>query len=96
MEADPAHPFSVQELAAVAEVSVRSLQAAFRRHTGTTPLAYLRDLRLARAHEDLRRAGPGRATVAMVAHRWGFTHLSRFAAEYRKRYGVPPSTTLRT
>jgi transcriptional regulator GlxA family with amidase domain len=95
MEADPAHPFSVRELAGAAGVSVRTLQAAFHRHTGVTPLEYLRDLRLARAHEDLRRAGPALATVALVAHRWGFTHLGRFAAVYRGRYGVSPSATLR-
>jgi AraC-like DNA-binding protein len=95
MAADPAHSFNVRELASAADVSVRALQAAFHRHTGVTPMAYLRDLRLAGAHDDLCRADPARETVAGVAHRWGFTHLSRFAAGYRQRYGVPPSVTLR-
>jgi len=47
-------------------------------------------------HEDL--TGGDRAhrpTVAEVAYRWGFTHLGRFAHDYRARYGEAPSTTLR-
>jgi AraC-like DNA-binding protein len=95
MQADPGHPWGVVELARLAEVSVRSLQAIFHRHTGLTPMAYLRELRLAHAHEELRRARPDRTTVAEVAHRWGFGHLGRFAAAYRERYGVSPSATLR-
>jgi AraC-like DNA-binding protein len=34
-------------------------------------------------------------SVAEVAARWGFSHLGRFAAAYRKRYGESPSHTLR-
>jgi AraC-like DNA-binding protein len=95
MLTDPAHPFNVVELARLAEVSVRSLQAIFHRHTGLTPMAYLRELRLANVHEELRQARPDQTTVAAVAHRWGFGHLGRFAAAYRERYGVSPSVTLR-
>jgi AraC-like DNA-binding protein len=95
LRADPAHPFTVADLARLAGVSVRALQSIFHRHTGLTPMAYLRELRLDRAHEELCRADPGRATVAMIAHRWGFSHLGRFAAAYRERYGVSPSATLR-
>jgi AraC-like DNA-binding protein len=95
MRADPARPFTVVELAGLAGVSVRALQSIFHRHTGLGPMAYLRELRLDRVHEELRRADPGHTTVAMVAHRWGFSHLGRFAAAYRERYGVPPSATLR-
>jgi AraC-like DNA-binding protein len=96
MQADPAHPYSIAELARIAGVSVRTLQDGFRRHVQITPMAYLRDLRLARIHDDLRRAEPGRTTIADVAQRWGFTHLGRFAAAYRHRYGRHPSTTLHT
>jgi AraC-like DNA-binding protein len=95
MEADPTYPFSVAELAGLAGVSVRALQAIFRRHVGSAPMACLRELRLTRAHEELCRARPGVTTVALVANRWGFSHLGRFAAAYRERYGVSPSVTLR-
>jgi transcriptional regulator GlxA family with amidase domain len=96
MEQDPARPFTVDELAGAAGVSVRSLQQAFRRHTGRTPTEYLRNLRLTGVHGDLIEADPQVATVADVAQRWGLTHLGRFAAAYRARFGVNPSTTLQS
>ena len=39
---------------------------------------------------------PAVATVAMIANRWGFTHLGRFSTDYRAAYGTSPSRTLRT
>ncbi|WP_308405175.1 helix-turn-helix transcriptional regulator [Streptomyces sp. B93] len=88
-------PLTVAEIAAAAHVTVRALQYAFRRHLGTTPLAYLRRTRLAHAHRDLQAADPlGGATVADIAARWGFAHPGRFAALYRDAYGTSPSHTL--
>ena len=95
IQAGPEHPFTAEELARSAGVGVRTLQAGFRRYVGTSPMAYLRDVRLARAHADLLAGDPGRTTVAAVAHRWGFAHVSRFAGAYRARYHVTPSRTLR-
>jgi len=92
---EPERPFTVADLAAIAGMSVRSLQEGFRRHLGRTPMAYLQQQRLLRAHETLREADPTGTTVAAVAHRWGFAHLGRFASAYRKRFGEPPSETLR-
>jgi AraC-like DNA-binding protein len=94
MEAEPDRPFTAASLAAISGASVRTLQEGFRRHVGVPPMVYLRRLRLARAHADLRAADPGRETVASVAHRWGFAHLGRFAAAYRAEYGRPPADTL--
>jgi len=92
---EPERPFSVADLAAIAGMSVRSLQEGFRRHLGCTPMAYVQQVRLLRAHESLRLADPLRTTVAATAHRWGFAHLGRFASAYRERFGEPPSETLR-
>jgi AraC-like DNA-binding protein len=94
MEADPAATFSMTDLARATNVSARTLQAAFRQHTGMSPMAYLRQLRLTRVHEDLLTADPRHHTVAGIAHRHGFPHLGRFAATYRARYGFNPSTAL--
>ncbi|BCB90349.1 AraC family transcriptional regulator [Phytohabitans suffuscus] len=94
MEADPGRPITVHDLAREAGVGVRSLQEGFHRHVGVSPMTYLRRLRLARAHEELRVASRGQATVASVASRWGFVHLGRFAAAYRRAYGVSPAQTL--
>jgi AraC-like DNA-binding protein len=40
-------------------------------------------------------ANPGRGdSVTSIAARWGFYSPSRFAAQYRKAYGVTPRHTL--
>lgn len=89
-------PLTVAGIAAAVHVTIRALQYAFRRHLDTTPLAYLRRVRLARAHQDLLAADPtGDTTVTAIAARWGFGHPGRFAALYREAYGTSPSHTLR-
>lgn len=96
MRARISEPLTVAELARSMGVSVRVLQSGFRRHLGTTPSSYLRDLRLERAHEDLLAASPlDGTTVTDVCMRWGFAHRGRFSASYRRRYGVSPGETLR-
>jgi AraC-like DNA-binding protein len=91
----PERPYTVGRLADLAGVSARCLQQRFREHFGVSPMAYLRDVRLTRAHHDLRQAAPTPGAVGEVAYRWGFLHLSRFAMMYQARYGVTPSHTLR-
>ncbi|MFI6309485.1 helix-turn-helix domain-containing protein [Nocardia fusca] len=87
---------TVAAVAAAAFVTPRALQLAFRRHLGTTPLRYLRRLRLAGAHEQLLAAAPGDGqTVASIARAWGFAHPGRFAATYHRCYGHTPSEILR-
>ncbi|MGQ5265259.1 AraC family transcriptional regulator [Micromonospora sp. ZYX-F-536] len=90
-------PITVEQVAAAAGVHARTLQLAFRRHRDTTPMQYVRQVRLERAHRDLQAADPGTGvTVTMIAKRWGFTHLGRFGTDYRAAYGSSPSHTLRT
>ncbi len=85
---------TVGDVARAANLSVRALEAGFQRHLGTTPMAHMRRVRLARAHDELARAEPGTTTVTAVAQRWGFAHYGRFTAEYRLRYGCSPRQTL--
>ncbi|ROR83562.1 Helix-turn-helix domain-containing protein [Plantibacter flavus] len=94
MIANAHRPMGTDEIAAAAGISLRSLQAAFRREYGVTATDYLRSIRLDRVRQELRDAEPGLATVAEVARRWGFTHLGRFAASYTTRFGEYPSVTL--
>jgi AraC-like DNA-binding protein len=89
-----AEPLDVVAIADAARVSVRGLQAGFQRHLGVTPMQHLRLRRLAAARQDLLDADPAEVTVATVARRWGFAHLSRFARLYRATYGENPSQTL--
>jgi AraC-like DNA-binding protein len=96
VEEHAGEPIDVGDIAAAAGIGARGLQHAFRRHRDTTPRAFLVGVRLERAHRELRDGDPTRGdTVAAVARRWGFTHLGRFTAAYRARYGCTPSETLR-
>jgi AraC-like DNA-binding protein len=87
-------PICVEELAAVSNVSVRSLQQGFKQFKMTTPMSYLQGLRLDAAHTELLKS-ESRQTVSAIAMRWGFVHLGRFSAEYARRFGEMPSETLR-
>ncbi|MEU6844140.1 AraC family transcriptional regulator [Streptomyces sp. NPDC046716] len=92
----PAEPYDAARLAAVAQVSLRTLQEAFSRHVGMSPMAYVTEVRLQRVRMQLRTSPPGTATVTDVAYQWGFAHLGRFAQRYRARFGETPSQTLRS
>jgi len=87
-------PITVAEIAEAAHVGIRSLQYAFRRYLDTTPLTYLRAVRLAHAHHELITADPTVTTVTQIAARWGFASPGRFAGMYRAAYGRPPSKSL--
>jgi AraC-like DNA-binding protein len=96
IEANPDLDIGTVDIARAAHVTTRAIQLAFRRHLDTTPLAYLRRVRLERAHDELKRATPDDGvTVTAVASRWGFASPSRFSAYYHQAYGVLPSRTLR-
>ena len=88
-------PLTASSLAARCHVSVRSLQQGFRRYLGASPMAYVREVRLRRAHQSLLESDPSTTSVASVAHRWGFSNLGRFAAAHTARYDEPPAATLR-
>ena len=95
MEEEAHLALTVSSIAARCHVSVRSLQQGFRRYMGASPMAYLRQIRLHRAHQSLLESDPSVTSVASVAYDWGFTNLGRFAAAHAARYGEPPGVTLR-
>lgn len=90
----PEHTWTVATLAAEVAVSVRTLQVGFARSVGQTPMRYLRQVRLQRVHDELAQTEPGATTITQTANRWGFTHLGRFANDYRKTFGELPSAFL--
>lgn len=86
------------DVATVAEavgVSARSLHYAFQTSRGYSPMSYLLQCRLGRAHHALLSSDPHDTSVAHVATDCGFSHLSKFAAAYRRHYGELPSQTLK-
>lgn len=93
IDANLDEPIGFTDIAAAAGIPGRTLSQHFRRFRDTTPMHYLRDARLDKVHEALRRAEP-EENVISIASRWGFLHMGRFAAVYRKRFGEAPSETL--
>jgi AraC family ethanolamine operon transcriptional activator len=95
IEASERTAFSVVDLCRQAGVSRRTLEYAFRERFGLTPKAYMLARRLDGVRSELRSA-PGGQPITRIANRWGFEHLSRFAALYRRQFGELPSQTIRT
>lgn len=87
-------PLTIGDLVAVSGVSVRALFDGFRRFRDTSPLAYLRAVRLAKVRQQLLQAGQDKS-VTTIASQWGFCQLGRFAAQYKATFGESPSETLR-
>lgn len=86
-------PITVEQLAAVSQISIRSLYLSFQRMRGYTPKAFVKTVRLRKAREQLLGGGePG--TVSAVALRCGFQNLGHFARDYRMAFGETPSQTL--
>jgi AraC-like DNA-binding protein len=94
MEERPSEPWTVVRLAQEVHVSVRALQYGFQRDFHMPPTAYLKRVRLRRAHQALLASYPETTTVTAVARDCGFLHMSRFAAAYREAFGELPSETL--
>ena len=86
--------FSIAALVSHCSVPERTLQKHFRAFLGISPLDYWRRLRLAAARNELLRCADD-ASVTEIATRFGFSHLGRFAQQYRRRFGKSPSSTLR-
>lgn len=95
MEAHADDELTAQNVADAVGVSLRALQNGFQKSLQTTPMKFLRDVRLTRARRDLLSSDPAVIGVAEIAYRWGFTHLGRFAGQYREMFGESPSTALR-
>jgi len=88
------HTIDLDDLAGVADIGARALQMGFRRFRNTTPMAYLRAVRLELARTELARAKRSGGSVASVAYPCGFGHLGGFAADDKARFNESPSQTL--
>ncbi len=86
---------NVPELCEQLHVSRRTLQYCFQDVLNMAPATYLRAIRLNGARRDLSNAARESRSVQDVAAAWGFWHLSQFATDYRKMFGMRPSETLR-
>jgi AraC-like DNA-binding protein len=94
MHANLTAPITVADIAEASSIAGRTLFQYFRDFRGTSPMRYLREARFEKVRDTLARAQVDEG-VAEVARRCGFSHLGRFAGEYRSRFGESPSETLR-
>ena len=93
MRAHLVEDISIMDLLKASACSRNTLFAAFRNLRGYTPMAFLKEQRLLRAHRKLINA-PKKGSVSYIATACGFNDLSRFARFYRNRFGEYPSETL--
>ncbi|MGY8661426.1 AraC family transcriptional regulator [Bradyrhizobium sp. UFLA05-109] len=87
-------PMTMTDIARAVGVSSRTLRLGFRKHYEISPAYYLRRVRLEAVHAELS-SPENMLPVSEVALKWGFTHMGRFAAQYRREYGTCPSETAR-
>lgn len=83
-----ADPPSLPELARCAGLNEAKLKAGFRRLFGCPVYVYLRSFRM---EEALRLLRARRHGVTEVALRVGYANPSKFAAAFRKQFGMAPS-----
>jgi AraC family ethanolamine operon transcriptional activator len=95
VRAHPDEPPTVADLCALLGVSRRTLQYCFQEVLDLNPVRFLRVMRLNGVRRDLREAAARGETIGDIAARWGFWHLSHFAADYREMFGELPSETLK-
>ena len=60
-----------------------------RQQTGVSPSVYIRQKRLAQAHEWIKET---EETLTLIAQAVGFQHLSYFSRCFRQEYGYTPSS----
>lgn len=85
---------TIGDLCTALRISRRTLNHAFIRVLGITPVTYIRNLRLQQIRAELQFQPFQVTTIADVAAKWGFWHMSLFSRYYRELFGECPSDTL--
>jgi len=87
MHNDPAHPWTVPELAALSGLSRAAFARAFQQTLQQAPVQYLTEWRMTLARDHLRF---GDLTLTQIAQRTGYASPYAFAAAFRRHHGEPP------
>ncbi len=86
---------SLDQMAAVARTSHRTLFNLFEKNSSDTPKNYVRKRKLEHIHRLLSDPSREVRSITEIALDYGFFHLGRFADSYRSLFGELPSDTLR-
>lgn len=81
-------PLSLDDLARATGLSKFHFARAWRADTGMTPMQYLRNRRLSRAHDLLAQTNRGITDIAIAC---GFSDHSHFTSSFRAAFGTSPS-----
>ncbi|WP_025052413.1 AraC family transcriptional regulator [Sulfitobacter noctilucae] len=89
-------PISMQDLVEISGVSARSIYNGFKTYRASTPMLYLKSVRLDIARAELSKGyRHGANSVTEAAMKAGYTNMSQFSRDYRIRFRESPSETLR-
>ena len=84
----PAHPWTLEELAHVANTSRSVLAERFQKLMGASPMQYLTQWRMLLAANLLCRSN---AALARIAEDVGYRTDTAFSRAFRREYGAPPA-----
>ena len=90
----PRKSAALKVFCAETDVSERTLQRAFLDHYGVSAKSFAQAYHLNNAYKILLRSDPSTTSIAEIAGRIGFSHMSQFAKDYRRHFGELPSATL--
>ena len=81
-------PVEIQSLAKEAGMSINSFHSNFKAMTNTSPLQYVKNIRLHKAKEMIQQEGE---MANIAARKVGYESSSQFSREYKRCFGNPPS-----
>jgi len=87
-------PITLEDLSRLAGVTSRTLHNAFRRYYNSTPMEYVRSVKVQKVHEELMNADAD-IKITELLTRYSIYNFGRFARLYRTRYGYLPSETIK-
>jgi AraC-like DNA-binding protein len=87
VHADSAKPMTVESMAKRASMSVAAFHHNFKLVTGSSPLQYLKRIRLDRAKRLMMHDGYNASTAAKAV---GYESASQFSREFKRQFGVTP------
>lgn len=89
LHADPAYPWTVEELARQVGLSRSALAQRFTALLGQPPMQYLAQWRLHAAARELRE---GSKTLAQIAGAAGYESEPAFSRAFKRTFGLPPAS----
>lgn len=88
IHADPARDFSAESLAKMARMSVSAFHHTFKQMTATSPVQYVKRIRLDSARRLMVHEGQTATSAALSV---GYKSVTQFSREFKRAFGAPPA-----